>query len=420
MSDHWIVPVGAESITDDSLSDDRRLNLTSVSMPSNSVTAIGGYALARCPRLSSVSLSSSLTYIGRGAFEGSSIVTLSLPPLLAFLGDECFHSNAELRSVRFEQEPAAAAAAAPAAPSKSIGKYCFSQCVALQSFSFPPSVTIVSAGVLEGCDSLSSVDFGPSVTSIGDHAFSGDIALRSVSFPPTLERVGNGALDSCLSLTHVDIPQSVLSVGHGLFASCTGLRSVSLPSHLRSVPPFLFDACSSLQDPAPIPPLSTSIGSSAFRGCHSLVSVSVPPFVTSINSYAFSHCSRLTDLSLPPSVTSLGPNSFAHCASLRRVTADSRKRLVVRTFAAAAAADLNGLSLECVGDAIREKELELPLLMRDLWWYAEDVCRYVIADFFEDEEIVIAKDAFAGCPADVDYVMARRVVRPPATEEEED
>ena len=54
----------------------------------------------------------------------------------------------------------------------------------------------------------------------------------------------------------------------------------------------------------------TSIGSSAFRDCSGLTSVTIPNSVTSIGWAAFRDCSGLTSVTIPNSVTSIGEDAF--------------------------------------------------------------------------------------------------------------
>jgi hypothetical protein len=50
----------------------------------------------------------------------------------------------------------------------------------------------------------------------------------------------------------------------------------------------------------------TRIGSSAFKGCSGLTSVTIPNTVTSIGESAFSGCSGLTSVTIPNTVTTIG------------------------------------------------------------------------------------------------------------------
>ena len=58
----------------------------------------------------------------------------------------------------------------------------------------------------------------------------------------------------------------------------------------------------------------TIIGSSAFRYCFDLTSITIPSSVQSISSYAFGNCYALTSISIPSSVQSIGTYAFGYCA----------------------------------------------------------------------------------------------------------
>ena len=66
----------------------------------------------------------------------------------------------------------------------------------------------------------------------------------------------------------------------------------------------------------------TSIGSSAFRECSGLTSVTIPNSVTSIGAYAFAGCTSLTSITIPNSVTSIGNCAFAACYGLTSITVE--------------------------------------------------------------------------------------------------
>jgi hypothetical protein len=64
-----------------------------------------------------------------------------------------------------------------------------------------------------------------------------------------------------------------------------------------------------------------SIGTYAFSGCSSLVSVSaaLPAGLTTVPAYGFQNCVSLASITLPDSVTSIGANAFVGCTALASI-----------------------------------------------------------------------------------------------------
>lgn len=113
-------------------------NLTSIAIPSTvdydgsnyTVTHIGDYALASCPRLTSVTIPSSVTSIGYGAFYNcSNLASIVIPNSVTSLGDAAFWYCYSLTSVTIPDGI------------KSIGYATFGSCTSLTSITLPNSIT---------------------------------------------------------------------------------------------------------------------------------------------------------------------------------------------------------------------------------------------------------------------------------------
>ena len=61
------------------------------------------------------------------------------------------------------------------------------------------------------------------------------------------------------------------------------------------------------------------IGSNAFEGCTSLISIKIPNRVKEIRDKAFKDCTGLTSLEIPSSVTWVGEDAFSGCTNLLEI-----------------------------------------------------------------------------------------------------
>ena len=115
----------------------------------------------------------------------------------------------------------------------------------------------------------------------------------------------------------------VTKIGSSAFRSCNGLTSITIPDSVKSIGYRAFSDCSGLTSitvAIPDDGSVTSIGWYAFEGCSGLTSITIPDSVTSIRDYAFSDCSGLTSITIPNSVTSIGWYAFLGCSNLTNVT----------------------------------------------------------------------------------------------------
>ena len=267
--------------------------ITSVTFPS-SLTSIGRYAFDGCSGLTSISLPSSLTSIGDSAFQycsGLTSVDLSGCTSLTSIGDYAFIYCSGLTG---ELNLGGCTRLT------SIGNIAFSGCSGFTSITLPSSLTSIGSDAFNGCSGLTSVDLSgcTSLTSIGESAFWGCRGLT-----------GELNLGGCTRLT---------SIGSSAFRNCGGLTSISLPSSLTSIGSDAFYECYGLTGELNLGGCTrlTSIGSDAFQSCRGLTSISLPSSLTSIGIYAFSNCSNLTEVIIDSEYVYTNATSTSECGGV--------------------------------------------------------------------------------------------------------
>ena len=140
--------------------------------------------------------------------------------------------------------------------------------------------------------------------------------------------INSFAFYSCGSLAGVTIPDSVTSIGNSAFTGCHSLTSFVVAadnSFYKSDSGLLLTKDGKtlvvgINGDVTIPDSVTSIGNSAFTGCSGLASVAIPNGVTNIGNSAFYACIGLTSVTIPDSVTSIGNDAFRNCSNLESVT----------------------------------------------------------------------------------------------------
>ena len=366
-------------------------SLTSITIP-NGVTSIGWYAFSGCSGLTSITIPDSVTSIGDRAFyDCSGLISITIPDSVTSVGDSAFSGCSSLTSVTIGNGVT------------SIGEYAFSGCYSLTSITIPKGVTSIGNSAFYGCSSLTSVTIGNGVTSIGESAFYNCSGLISITIPDGVTSIGNYAFEGCSSLTSVTIGNGVTSIGDGAFYNCNrltsvtignsvtsigesafrycrSLTSITIPDGVTSIGNYAFSGCSGIESLVvtignkkyhsanncvietdtktlvvgcktsviPSDGSVTSIGSSAFRYCRSLTSITIPDGVTSIGSSAFEDCSSLTSITIPDGVTSIGNYAFYKCSGLTSITIPDS----VTSIGASAFYDCSGLTSVTIGNGV--------------------------------------------------------------------
>jgi hypothetical protein len=154
-----------------------------------------------------------------------------------------------------------------------IGGAAFMSCTSLTSVTFelPSSLTSIGAAAFSGCTSLSGIFIPSSVTRIDDETFMNCTSLTSVTFelPSSVTSIGASAFSGCAGLLGIDIPHGVTSIGASAFSGCTGLLGIDIPHSVTSIGTGAFINCSNLPNIA-IPISVTTIDAAAFQGCFRL------------------------------------------------------------------------------------------------------------------------------------------------------
>ncbi|MCQ2071182.1 MAG: leucine-rich repeat domain-containing protein, partial [archaeon] len=131
----------------------------------------------------------------------------------------------------------------------------------------------------------------------------------------------------CRTLTEVRFVGSVTHIGSYAFDGCTSLVSLDLPSSVESIGDAAFRSCTSLElfsgDYAGISGslLLSSDGKEvvAFAAGSSDSFVNIPRSVEGLRPYAFYGCASVTSLSIPIHVKTIGESAFYGCKNLKTV-----------------------------------------------------------------------------------------------------
>jgi hypothetical protein len=217
-------------------------------------------------------------------------------------------------------------------PVTGIGTQAFAYSTTVTNVTIPNSVTNIGVAAFTDCTRLTSVTIGTKVSSIADQAFFDCSSLAGVTIPNSVTNIGNQAFYNCISLSSVTIPSSVTTIAAASFSWCA-LTSVSISSSLTNIGAFAFDSCRSLSAITvdALNPSYMSLAGVLFRKDQTTLiqcpgakagAYAVPNGVTSIGSSAFRNCNGLTSISIPNSVTNIGGTALSACASLSLIIVD--------------------------------------------------------------------------------------------------
>jgi len=175
-----------------------------ITIPHGAIS-IGEYAFLNCSKLTSITISDSITKVGDWAFTGCFCRIINIPDSIT-----------------------------------SIGEYAFWDCPFLYSITIPKNVTSIGAGALLGCEelyeinvdkencfysSMNGVLFNKSRTEIIQHPanIEGEYVI-----PDGTTHIASGAFDGCKCLSKITIAESVMEIGTAAFYKCKSLSSIAI------------------------------------------------------------------------------------------------------------------------------------------------------------------------------------------------
>ena len=308
------------------------------------VAAIAPCAFMDCEGLTEVTLPTSVTCVGEGAFTNcTGLKTVRLEGRNKLMCRNVFADDRALSEVYVDDIEAwcsmdfATSASSPVSyggmlydkagtpmtdvvvPS-SAGKvkdYQFAFYERLHSIVIEDGITEIGNDAFKYCTGLTSASLPQSLQSIGLEAFYYCEQLTGLSLPRSLQSIGDYAFNGCERLTQVDIPGSVTKLNDGSFCECYNLAQVTLNPGLEHVGDYAFYDCLSL-DSVALPGTVTRLGYAAFCGS-GLTGVSLNEGLQQIEDYAFYGCYGLQQITVPASVSLIGSGAFTECSSLGSV-----------------------------------------------------------------------------------------------------
>ena len=205
-----------------------------------------------------------------------------------------------------------------------IGFAAFQSCYGITDFEIP-GVGVIDSYAFAGCG-MNEISIPDNVIQINDYAFDSCEHLTSVTMGKGLQYLPATAFPSCDNLTNFYVAKGnpyfksyagvVYDKGdNSLYIFPSGRTTAFIPEGVTSIPGYLFCNNHKLTSIS-LPSTLLSIGFNSFYDCTHLVSVTIPNSVTTIDDYAFCGCSDLTSVTIGSGVTNIGFDAFFGCYNI--------------------------------------------------------------------------------------------------------
>lgn len=163
--------------------------ITSIQLPSG-LKSIGAYAFYRC-KLTSLNIPESVTMIDEYALSYcDNLAFVSVTGSVKEIPESLFEGDKKLKKVTLKQGV------------KKIGRNAFCGS-GLTSMTFPESLTDIESQAFSLCPNLAKVTFPGKLTEIGSSAFYACRKLSAVTIPTSVKRIGTEAFNDCRAMKKI-------------------------------------------------------------------------------------------------------------------------------------------------------------------------------------------------------------------------
>lgn len=177
-------------------------------------SAIPQGTFSGCSALKEVILPSSLTGLGKNAFSGSALETITIPGGVQRLPEKLFDGCKALKTVILSEGLLR------------IDERAFQDCTALQSVTLPSTLNAIGGYAFYGCTALTEIVFSDALTSLSSFVCARAQSLKKVTLGDKVEIIGMCAFQNCFELEEITLPASVTSIARNAFSGCMKLGTI--------------------------------------------------------------------------------------------------------------------------------------------------------------------------------------------------
>lgn len=174
---------------------------------------------------------------------------------------------------------------------------------------------------------------GENIVSLRGNTFSNMVFLEKVELPDTITEIRGQAFKNCKRLTDVNIPENLEYLGGGAFYNAKSIKRIELPDTLTYLGGESFYGAESLEY-IKLSNNITEIRGDSFKYCTSLNSIIIPDSVTRIGAHAFYGDSELSEVYISENsqLNEIGSSAFRNCSKLYSITIPGRTFVNERAF----------------------------------------------------------------------------------------